>query len=51
MVDGDSWFDSKLKIKSAPTKEETGFMFQEHALFPNMTVKQNILYALNDIRK
>ena len=49
MVDGEPWFNSKLKIDLPPQKRKTGFMFQEHALFPNMTVKQNILYALNDI--
>ena len=51
MVDGEPWFDSKLKINLPPQKRKTGFMFQEHALFPNMTVKQNILYALNDIKE
>jgi molybdate transport system ATP-binding protein len=47
-VDGEPWFNSKLNIDLPPQKRKTGFMFQEHALFPNMTVKQNILYALND---
>jgi molybdate transport system ATP-binding protein len=51
IVDGEPWFDSKLKIDLPPQKRKTGFMFQEHALFPNMTVKQNILYALNDINE
>ena len=51
MVDGEPWFSSKLKIDLPPQKRKTGFMFQEHALFPNMTVKQNIVYAHNDIVK
>lgn len=39
------WFDSERKISLLPQQRSIGFMFQEYALFPNMTVKENIRYA------
>jgi molybdate transport system ATP-binding protein len=44
-VGNDVWFDSKRGINLSPQKRNIGFMFQDYALFPNMTVKQNIAYA------
>jgi molybdate transport system ATP-binding protein len=44
--DNESWFDSKAKINLPPQKRRVGFVFQEYALFPNMTVKENLQYAL-----
>jgi molybdate transport system ATP-binding protein len=42
----EKWLDTKMKINVAPQKREVGFVFQEYALFPNMTVKENLFYAL-----
>jgi molybdate transport system ATP-binding protein len=39
------WFDASKKISLPPQKRHIGFMFQDYALFPNMTVKENIEYA------
>lgn len=39
------WFDSSKRISLPPQKRHIGFMFQDYALFPNMTVKENIEYA------
>ena len=39
------WFDSGKKINIQPQLRNTGFMFQDYALFPNMTVEQNIRFA------
>jgi molybdate transport system ATP-binding protein len=36
-------FDSEKKINLPPQKRNTGFLFQDYALFPNMTVRQNIM--------
>ena len=44
-VDGHCWFDKKQRINLKPQARNTGFVFQEHALFPHMTVKENILYG------
>jgi molybdate transport system ATP-binding protein len=42
------WFDSRQKINLTPQQRNTGFVFQDYALFPNMTVKQHLEYATND---
>jgi molybdate transport system ATP-binding protein len=46
IVDGDIWFDSKKKINRIPQLRNVGIVFQDYALFPNMTVKENLEYAL-----
>ena len=40
-------FDSEKKINLPPQKRKTGYLFQNYALFPNMTVKENILCGLH----
>jgi len=40
------WFHSDKKINLLPQKRPLGLMFQEYALFPNMTVQKNLEYAL-----
>lgn len=42
IVDGVTLFDSEQKINLSPQKRHVGLMFQNYALFPNMTVLQNI---------
>lgn len=42
------WFDSKNKINITPQCRNISLMFQDYALFPNMTVKKNILFAQSD---
>lgn len=37
--------DTENKIFLTPQKRDVAFMFQNYALFPNMTVKQNIGFA------
>lgn len=44
--DDETWLDTKQKIDLPPQKRKTGFVFQDYALFPNMTVKENLQYAL-----
>lgn len=48
VVDGEVWFSSVKKIDLPPQKRSIGFVFQDYALFPNMTILGNLLYALND---
>jgi len=42
-LNGEVLFDSEKKINLPPQKRNTGFLFQDYALFPNMTVRQNIM--------
>lgn len=54
VVDKEIWFDSSKKINLAPQKRDVGFVFQDYALFPNMSVKKNLEFALknkNEIKK
>ncbi|WP_104721651.1 sulfate/molybdate ABC transporter ATP-binding protein [Helicobacter mesocricetorum] len=43
-VGGKVWFDSKINIP--PQRREIGFVFQDYALFPNMSVEENLYFAL-----
>ena len=38
-------FDAAAKIDRPPEERRVGFVFQEYALFPHMTVEQNVVYA------
>jgi len=40
------WFDSQKGISVVPQKRRVGFVFQEYALFPAMSVVKNIAYGL-----
>jgi molybdate transport system ATP-binding protein len=42
-LNGVALFDSEKGINLPPQKRNTGFLFQDYALFPNMTVRQNIM--------
>ncbi len=44
-VNGAVWFDADLGINLSPQQRSVGFMFQDAALFPNMTILQNLRYA------
>ena len=46
-LDGKVLFDSEKHINLPPQKRQVGYLFQNYALFPNMTVRQNILCGLN----
>ena len=47
VLDGVPLFDSEKKINLPPQKRGVGLLFQNYALFPNMTVEQNILCGLH----
>lgn len=48
VVDGATWLNTELKINLSPQKRMAGFVFQDYALFPNMTVLQHLEYATTD---
>ena len=43
--DGRVLFDSAAKVDLRPQERDVGYLFQSYALFPNMTVRQNIAIA------
>ena len=43
---GELLFDSKSGVNVPPQKRKVGYLFQNYALFPNMTVEQNIAVGL-----
>lgn len=47
VLDGKTLFDSKAGINLPPQMRQIGMQFQSYALFPNMTVEQNILAGLH----
>ena len=42
VLDGRTLFDSERGINLSPQRRRVGYLFQQYALFPNMTVRQNI---------
>ena len=44
-LDGRVLFDAAAKIDRPPEERRVGYVFQEYALFPHMTVQQNVAYA------
>jgi molybdate transport system ATP-binding protein len=47
-VDNITWLNTATKTNIPPQIRMTGFVFQDYALFPNMTVKEHLEYATND---
>jgi molybdate transport system ATP-binding protein len=47
-AEGITWLDTGSKIFMPPQKRMAGFVFQDYALFPNMTVQQHLEYAADD---
>ncbi len=45
-VFGKVWFDPIKKTNLKPQERKVGYVFQDYALFPNMTVKRNLEFAL-----
>jgi molybdate transport system ATP-binding protein len=46
-VNGQLWLNTSRGINLPPQQRRIGFVFQDYALFPNMTVKENLMYALD----
>jgi molybdate transport system ATP-binding protein len=43
---GEAWFDADKKINLPPRRRHLGFVPQDYALFPHLTVSGNIAYGL-----
>ena len=48
---GKVFFDSEKKINLTPQQRNIGFLFQNYALFPHMSVKQNIQLGIEKLSK
>ncbi len=45
-IDDEIWLDEKFSLP--PQKRKIGFVFQDYALFPNMSILDNLLYVKKD---
>ena len=45
----ETWFDSARGIDLAPQERRAGLLFQDHALFPHLSVAANVAYGLGDL--
>lgn len=51
VLDGTVLFDSKRRINLSPQERKVGYLFQNYALFPNMTVEENIAAGIHKVRR
>ena len=51
VLNGRTLFDSAKGINLPPQARSVGYLFQNYALFPNMTVRENIIFALDGSRE
>lgn len=50
VIEGECWLDTQARFSLSPQKRRVGFVFQNYALFPHMSVERNLLYALENKR-
>lgn len=50
-IGGIPMFDSETRVNIPPNNRRAGFLFQNYALWPNMTVYKNIAFGLSNIRE
>ena len=50
IIDGQTVFSSEKGIDVPPQKRNVGFLFQNYALWPHMTVLQNITFGLENLK-
>jgi len=49
-IDGELVFSASKGIDWPPAKRDVGFLFQSYALWPHMTVEQNIAFGLENLK-
>lgn len=50
LIDGKTVFDAKKGVNVPPNKRDIGFLFQNYALWPHMTVYDNIAFGLEMLK-
>ena len=46
---GETWFDGAARTHVAPQRRGIGLLFQDHALFPHLSVEANVGYGLDRV--
>jgi ABC-type sulfate/molybdate transport systems ATPase subunit len=49
-LDGSAWFDADAGVDLPPERRAVGMVFQDYALFPHMTVAQNVAFGTRGAR-
>ncbi len=47
----ETWLDTARGIDVAPERRRCGYVFQEYALFPHLTARQNVAYSLRGMAR
>ncbi len=45
MLGATTWFDAIARVSLPPEERSVGYLFQDYALFPHMTVERNVAFA------
>ena len=48
-INNQIWFDARHKINIPSSQRRVGFVFQDYALFPHLTVRQNITFGVQNL--
>jgi molybdate transport system ATP-binding protein len=49
-IDGATVFDSSKRLNQSPPERRLAYVFQSLALFPHLSVEENVVYGLRDVR-
>jgi molybdate transport system ATP-binding protein len=47
----EAWFNAQAGVMIPPQKRSIGYVFQDYALFPHLTVNQNVAYGLKGVAR
>lgn len=51
VLDDVTFYDSETKVNIAPRNRKSGYLFQNYAMFPHLTVAENIAFGLGNLSK
>ncbi len=49
--DGEVWLDTEAGVDLPPDRRGLGYLFQEYALFPNLSEWRNVAYGMDRVRR
>ena len=50
LINDELYFDAATQVNLPPQNRRCGYVFQDHALFPHMTVRENLKFAAASAR-